>query len=131
VMSSLTTQLLACAINVIDGKAGSSAHTRCHAGGSETASSAPNSGPPESSPQRGRKRSLGGSGFSNPDDDGDNGDRNKRPRHNSNLLEVPSAKFFACPFHLHDPRKYAANPITGRKFRPCEGPGFSSIHRLK
>jgi hypothetical protein len=130
-MSSLTTQLLAYTINIIDGNASSSAHTRCHAGGGETASSAPNLGTPESSQQRGQKRSLGGSGSPNPDDEDDNGDRKKRTRPKSDFLEVPSTQMFACPFHRHDPRKYATNAITGRKFRPCERPGFATIHRLK
>ncbi|KAH6896657.1 hypothetical protein B0T10DRAFT_161941 [Thelonectria olida] len=34
------------------------------------------------------------------------------------------SKRFACPFYKHDPRRF-------REWRPCVGPGFPSIHRLK
>ncbi len=38
---------------------------------------------------------------------------------------------FACPFHKSNARKYWPNLDTGTKYRSCQGPGVSSISKMK
>ena len=62
-------------------------------------------------------------------DDSNNG---KRRRSNpTDARESEPDQPFACPFHKYDPCKYCPNLDTGTKYRPCSGPGFSSISKLK
>lgn len=136
VLSSLTTQLVACVINVVDDKPTKSPPSRCDPENTDSSSSrAASRITPISSQDSNRKRgpNKGRAPGSDDEDGGDDDDGRKRrkPSDNSSSGSPVSRKLFACPFHKHNPQKYCSNAVTGRKFHSCGPPGFPSIHRIK
>lgn len=65
----------------------------------------------------------------------DSVDANRNKKMKTAFLEsedlANQGRLFACCFHKYNPQKYCYNSETGRKFRSCEGPGFSKISQLK
>ncbi len=74
-----------------------------------------------------RKRGMKDRDSPPPEDDGDRrGNRDKKtPKIEADSLPL------ACPFHKYNPGKYCANSDTGKLYRSCAGPGFSSVSRLR
>lgn len=101
---------------------------------SRTGSQAPSSGAcsqgsssPTRTPPRKDKKKLEGRGSHSPDTN-----NNKKRKTGSRRYEEGSqGRLFACSFHKYNPQKYCSNSETGRRFRICEGPGFSKISQLK
>jgi len=58
------------------------------------------------------------------DDGGEGGGRGGRSVVPASTLAVINFRRYACCFYKHNPQKY-------RDVRPCSGPGFRSVHRLK
>lgn len=74
-------------------------------------------------PSRKHNRPAGGRA---PDEEEDEGDENHLPRAKLSKVQedaMVDAKL-ACPFFKHNPRKYKTQ-------RPCCGPGWDQVHRIK
>ncbi|PGH23544.1 hypothetical protein AJ80_02324 [Polytolypa hystricis UAMH7299] len=134
-LSTLTTELLSCATEVLSGplEFDESNCRRCHTDNGGSSSSRPNTTASGAPTQASRKRGMGFGGSSNPDDDEEDGarGRKKRPRPNSPLVQqIPAGTGkFACPFHKRSPQKYSAN--GGKEYRICAGPGWDEVYRVK
>jgi len=82
-----------------------------------------------SRPQRGARGSAGkdANNDRNTDPGDDGGEGGGREGHSvvpASTQAVTLPRKYACCFYKHNPQKY-------RDVRPCSGPGFSSVHRLK
>ena len=71
-----------------------------------------------------KKRRLPDRGFSPPGEDNGKSKRRARSEHGPE-----DGRLYACPFYKNDPRRYSL--AHGRMYRPCAGPGFQSIARIK
>lgn len=65
-----------------------------------------------------------------PTDDGEDEQRREQKKPANGPSHVGNFPRFACPYYQNDPSQYS--PIArGPTFRPCAGPGFTTIGRMK
>jgi hypothetical protein len=67
-------------------------------------------------------------------DDHSIAEEDRQPKRQRSSHLTPTWSNFACPFYKYNPSYY--NPLnpdaeTGRKYRPCAGPGWATIRRLR
>lgn len=106
-----------------------------HSDGLRPGSSASANLSPTTPRKRRRRASSGGGGAG--DGDGDDDDEEREFGNANGNPESPSSPLLACPFHKLNPIKYgiqhSATTATTKNdyYRPCAGPGFKTIQRLK
>ncbi|TLD12804.1 uncharacterized protein PgNI_04463 [Pyricularia grisea] len=106
-----------------------------HSDGLRPGSSASANLSPTTPRKRRRRASSGGGGAG--DGDGDDDDDEREFGNTNGNPESPSSPLLACPFHKLNPIKYGiqhnATTATTKNdyYRPCAGPGFKTIQRLK
>ncbi|KAK3984316.1 hypothetical protein QBC44DRAFT_277572, partial [Cladorrhinum sp. PSN332] len=121
--------------------------TTAHGGGEtspEGNQSSANTSPTQGSESARKRRRANSNGDIREDngwnEDDDYDDRKDQDNFgNMGPPESPSgardSPLLACPFHKRDPIKYSMHRESGtakkHKYRPCTGPGFKSIQRLK
>ncbi|KAK4167480.1 hypothetical protein QBC43DRAFT_255955 [Cladorrhinum sp. PSN259] len=122
--------------------------TTAHGGGETSPEGNPssaNTSPTQGSGSCRKRRRANSSGDAREDNGGWNEDEDhddRKDRGNFGNMGPPSSPsgprdspLLACPFHKRDPIKYSMHRESGtakkHKYRPCTGPGFKSIQRLK
>lgn len=66
--------------------------------------------------------------------DHSNTEEDRQPKRQRSCYLTPTWRNFACPFYKNHPSYY--NPLNpdaeiGRRYRPCAGPGWATIRRLR
>lgn len=86
---------------------------------------------------RGGKRDTGrgiNKKGTNGEGDGDGSDHDSRgsdgPKDNLGH-QSPPLKWYACPFHKHDPSYFCTNDLTRMRYKTCSTKGWDDISRLK
>jgi hypothetical protein len=67
----------------------------------------------------------------NEGDDHSDDEKQRRPKKAKSSSSQGNYELLACPFYKYNPLKYACNSETRTRYRPCSGPGWESIARLK
>jgi hypothetical protein len=66
------------------------------------------------------------------EESGTDRDENDAKRCKSGLLHSKQIlKWYACPFHKHDPTYFSSNKETRMRFKSCGAKGWIEISRLK